>query len=187
MNGEREIWGNFGSCNVAGFTKEKISFFRSVLDGVEVASLQETHGEQKDSKSRVMRLGFKKGIFSLHKRASRGSALLWKDPFELQGDAWTDLEGRIAAGILKSREPGSPRILFVSVYAPNVDPSPQSQSQYISFLITLEHMLSTMTARGVDSIVMMGDFNLLCDPELDSLSASPKIFKILLVNLQEVF
>ena len=186
MNGEKETRGTFGSCNVAGFTKEKLAFFRTVLDGVDVVGLQETHGVQKDLRSRVSRLGFKEGIFSLHTRATRGSALLWKAPFEQQGEAWTDREGRIAAVILKSNEPNSPRILFASVYAPNVDPSPRTHAQYVSFLISLELMLTTMTDRGVDKTVMFGDFNLLCYAELDSLSASPKIFKIPLEGLQEL-
>ena len=36
MNGEKETRGIFSSCNVAGFTKEKLAFFRTVLDGVDV-------------------------------------------------------------------------------------------------------------------------------------------------------
>ena len=82
--------GRFGSCNVAGFTREKFKFFRKIFENYDVMCIQETHGEKKDSLSRVAKLGFSKGCFSVHTKATRGSAVVWKDSFKQVGDAWDD-------------------------------------------------------------------------------------------------
>ena len=101
------------------------------------------------------------------------------------GEPWIDSNGRLAAVVLQKDE--GPTTLVVSVYAPNLDPSPESQSNYISFLITLEHAISQFVDKGiVENIFLMGDFNLIMDKELDSLSASPKTYKIPLEALVEV-
>ena len=147
--------------------------------------LQETHGVEKNCKSRITQLGFQKGIFSLHTNASRGAAVLWRDSVKQIGEAWTQPDGRIAAVVLQ-KEAGI-KSLVVSVYAPNLAPSSSSQSNYVSFLITLEFVLSEMKRKvSFDNIFLMGDFNLIWDPEVDSLSASPKTYNIPLDALQEV-
>ena len=174
-----------GSCNVAGFTKEKLGFFRDILSPFDIVCLQETHGVAKDSRFRTLKLGFEKGVFSLHKRASRGSAIIWKSSVKQIGEPWTDSEGRIAAVVLKKDE--GPNTLVVSVYAPNLSPSKEAQSAYVSFLITLEYAISRMLdTEKVDNIFLMGDFNLICDSELDSLSASPTLYKVTEEALTEV-
>ena len=180
-----DMWGMIGSCNVAGLTNEKMKLFKTNFENFEVMCLQETHGTEKNCKSRIAKLGFQKGIFSLHQKAIRGSAILWRESVKQIGNAWQDPDGRIAAVVLQKED--GPKTLFVSVYAPNVDPSPASQSNYISFLISLEHVLSEMTRRhNVDQVMMLGDFNIICDPELDSLSVAPKLYKIPVEALQEV-
>ena len=181
----RDSWGMIGSCNVAGLTNTKMTLFRTSFEPFEIMCLQETHGAEKNCKSRIAKLGFQKGTFSLHQKAIRGSAVLWRDSVKQIGKPWQDPEGRIAAVVLQKSN--GPKALIVSVYAPNVDPSSSSQANYVSFLITLELVLTEMTrAGGIDQIIMMGDFNIICDPELDSFSASPKVYKIPLEALQEV-
>ena len=182
---QEDYWGKIGSCNVAGLTKEKLKLYKTNFENFEVMCLQETHGVEKNCKSRVAKLGFHKGSFSLHSKAIRGSAVLWKESLTQIGEAWTDPNGRIAAVILQ-KENGL-KALVVSVYAPNVDPSPTSQSNYVSFLISLEYAITEMLSRSsVDNVFMMGDFNLICDPEVDSLSAKPKLYKIPVEALTEV-
>ena len=181
----RELCERIGSCNVAGFTKEKLRLFRDNFEKLDIVCLQETHGVGKNCKSRIAKLGFTNGIFSLHTNASRGAAVMWRDSVKQIGDEWTHAEGRVAAVALQNED--GHKGLVVSVYAPNLDPSPSSQAKYVSFLITLEHVLSEMTSKiAVDSIFLMGDFNLIIDPTLDSQSASPKLYKVPLEALQEV-
>ena len=180
-----ESWGFIGSCNVAGLTNDKMTLYRTNFESYEIMCLQETHGAEKNCKTRIAKLGFSKGTFSLHNKAIRGSATLWRDSVKQSGQAWRDPEGRIAAVVLQKDD--GPKALIVSVYAPNVDPSSSSQSNYVSFLISLEHVLSEMTrVQNVDRIIMMGDFNVICDPELDSLSAAPKLYKVPVDALHEV-
>ena len=174
-----------GSCNVAGLTNIKMTLYKKSFESFEIKCLQETHGAEKNCKSRVAKLGFHKGIFLLHEKAIRGSAILWRDSVKQIGKPWKDPEGRIAAVTLQKGD--GPKTLFVSVYAPNVDPSSTSQSNYVSFLITLEHVLTEMTsAMDIDSVIMMGDFNIICDTELDSFSVAPKLYKIPVEALNEL-
>ena len=49
----REFRGKLGSCNVAGFTKEKLKLFRSNFESWDIVCLQETHGNEKDCKRRI--------------------------------------------------------------------------------------------------------------------------------------
>ena len=80
-----------------------------------------------------------------------------------------------------------PNTLVISVYAPNLDQSAATHSAYVSFLITLEHAISTLLNReSVDNIFLMGDFNMICDTDLDSSSASPRIHKVPLEALIEM-
>ena len=180
-----DSWGKIGSCNVAGLTNEKMKLFKTSFESFEIMCLQETHGAEKNCKSRIAKLGFKEGSFSLHSKAIRGSAILWRDSVKQIGRAWRDPEGRIAAVTLQKGN--ALKALVVSVYAPNVDPSPSSQSNYVSFLISLQYVLTEMLAREcVDHIFMLGDFNILCDPELDSLSVAPKLYKVPVEALTEL-
>ena len=180
-----EAWGKVGSCNVAGLTNEKMKLFRTTFESFEVMCLQETHGAEKNCKSRIAKLGFHEGSFSLHSKAIRGSAVLWRDSVKQIGQAWRDPEGRIAAVILQKGN--ATKALVVSVYAPNVDPSPASQANYVSFLISLQYALTEMTAReSVDHILMLGDFNIICNPELDSMSVAPKLYKVPVEALTEL-
>ena len=180
-----EAWGKVGSCNVAGLTNEKMKLFRTTFESFEVMCLQETHGAEKNCKSRIAKLGFHEGSFSLHSKAIRGSAVLWRDSVKQIGQAWRDPEGRIAAVILQKGN--ATKALVVSVYAPNVDPSPASQANYVSFLISLQYVLTEMTAReSVDHILMLGDFNIICNPELDSMSVAPKLYKVPVEALTEL-
>ena len=147
--------------------------------------LQETHGAENNCKSRIAKLGFHKGSFSLHSKAIRGSAILWRDSVTQIGQAWRDPNGRIAAVILQSKD--GQKALVVSVYAPNVDPSANSQANYVSFLISLEYAITEMLDRSnVDNVFLMGDFNIICDPEVDSLSAAPKLYKVPVEALLEL-
>ena len=185
MTDGEESWGMIGSCNVNGLTNEKMKLYRTNFEPFEIMCLQETHGAERNCKSRIAKLGFHKGTFSLHSKAIRGSAILWRESVSQIGEAWRDPHGRIAAATL--RKNNGPKMLFVSVYAPNVDPSSNSQANYVSFLISLEHVLSEMLRRNsVEQIIMMGDFNLLCDPELDSFSVAPKLYKVPVEALTEV-
>ena len=134
-------------------------FSKKILKGFSVACVQETHGDEDQSRLRVQRLGFLDGIFSLHTRSTRGAAVLWRKPFFKIAE-WIHQEGRIAAAVL-GRENSSKKVLVVSVYAPNTDPSIKSQEHYMSFLITLEHVLTELTLKyKPDRTVVMGDFNL---------------------------
>ena len=176
------IIGEVSSCNVAGLTSLKIKHFKNVLKTSKIVCLQETHGRRKDDLNRTARLGFDKGIFSLYNNAARGAAVLWKSPLVQIGKEWLDPNGRLAAVVLKDEK--DLKILVASVYAPNVDSSRQMQTDYISFLITLEHALSELTARDKpDRIMIMGDFNIICDAEVDSRSANPKVYPIPLEGL----
>ena len=129
-----DSWGKIGSCNVAGLTNEKMKFYRTNFEKFEIMCLQETHGAENNCKSRIAKLGFHKGSFSLHSKAIRGSAILWRDSVTQIGQAWRDPNGRIAAVILQSKD--GQKALVVSVYAPNVDPSANSQANYYSFCLT---------------------------------------------------
>ena len=185
MSGSSGMNGEISSCNVAGFTKNKIRHFKNVLKTSNIACLQETHGRSSDSTRRIRALGFDEGVFSLFTNAARGSAILWKRPYKKVGMEWVDKNGRLAAVVLKNEL--ELKILVVSVYAPNVNSSRDSQSTYISFLITLEHVLSEMIAREKpDRLIMLGDFNVICNAELDSKSANPTTFPVVLEALFEV-
>ena len=133
MDAGQDLWERVGSCNVAGLTKEKVNFYRRIFETLDIVCLQETHGAEKDIRSRIAKLGFDKGVFSLHTKATRGSAILWRDSVKQIGAPWTDPQGRIAAVNLQKED--SPITLVLSVYAPNVDSSKKSHSEYISFLI----------------------------------------------------
>ena len=175
MNGNIGFVGEVSSCNVAGLTNMKIRHFKNVLKTSRIACLQETHGRRKENESRVARLGFDKGIFSLYNNAARGAAVLWRSPLKQTGKEWLDPEGRLAAVVLKDEREN--KILVASVYAPNVDPSRQMQSDYVSFMITLEHALSELIAsEQPDRLMILGDFNVICDTDVDSRSVAPKVY-----------
>ena len=185
MEGHIGIVGEVSSCNVAGLTNLKIRHFKNVLKTSDIACLQETHGKRKDSASRVARLGFEKGVFSLFNNAARGAAVLWKSPYVQVGKEWLDPEGRLAAVVLKD-DKGN-KTLVASVYAPNVDSSRHMQSDYVSFMITLEFALSELImSEQPDRMMILGDFNVICDAEVDSRSVAPKVYPIPLEALREV-
>ena len=173
------------SLNVAGLTKEKVLHFRKSFKNSSIVCLQETHGEEKNIKSRIASLGFDDGVFSLYNKAARGSAVLWKKPFERIGNEWIDNQGRIAGVVLRQGEKG-PKVMVLSVYAPNVSTVKTTQADYISCLISLDHGIRELTKEKPDMKMMLGDFNIICDAELDSRSAEPKIYPVPLEGLQEI-
>ena len=74
--------------------------------------MQETHGEESQSKARALRLGFKGGIFSLHTRATRGAAVLWKEPFfKISPEEWQAVRGSSALNEVKEKLERKQKIL----------------------------------------------------------------------------
>ena len=166
------FWGKVASCNVHALKNTQLSHFREVFKGHNIVCLQETHGKQSSIKMMTKRLGFKNGLFSLIQKQARGAAVLWRDGNKIAEE--TDTQGRIAGVAL---ELNNHKLTVVSAYAPNVDGSHKSWENYVSFLIDLERIADELTeANDSTNLLIMGDFNLILDKELDSFSQNPKVY-----------
>ena len=77
---------------------------------------------------------------------------------------WKDDEGRVVIGVFKI---DNEKVIIGSVYAPNIDASVRSQQRYSRFILDLEALLGE-AKRHAQSFILCGDFNLYCDPYLDT-------------------
>lgn len=121
---------------------------------IHVAALQETHLPKADT-HRLKHKAFPLIYTSSHTAKHNGVALLFhKDvPFQMQATK-ADKSGRyiLARGDLRGRP-----CTFAAIYAPN-----QGQQDFLlSFLLTLETF-------ATGDIILLGDFNLVGDPTLDT-------------------
>ena len=168
------FWGKIASCNVHALKNTQLNHFKEVFKGHNIVCLQETHGKVSSVKMMIKRLGFKKGLFSLIQKQARGAAVLWRDGNKIAEE--TDTHGRIAGIAL---ELNNCKLSVISAYAPNVDGSHKSWENYVSFLTDLERIADNLTeANDSNNLLIMGDFNLILDKELDSFSQNPKVYTI---------
>ena len=172
------------TCNVRGLTNEKISHFKDAFKENSILLLQETHGTPGQLKGKVERLGFKEGIFSLLERQARGVGILVRNGIEISHQV-QDEEGRIVGATLSKDD--APKIVVVSVYAPNLGTAKELQEEYVKFMIELDRIITECMRLGrTKHLVVAGDFNILTDPSLDSWSGNGKTFEIPLEALSEV-
>ena len=168
------FWGKIASCNVHALKNTKLNHFKEVFKNHNIVCLQETHGKHSSIKMLTKRLGFKNGLFSLIQKQARGTAVLWRDGNKIAEE--TDTQGRIAGVALELNDC---KLTVVSAYAPNVDGSHKSWENYVSFLTELERIADNLTeANDSTNLLIMGDFNLILDQELDSFSQNPKVYSI---------
>ena len=171
---DNECW-KWSSCNVKSL-KGKIAHFKQVFQHDEIIALQETHTKAWQESGIRLRLGFDAGIFSSYGSGARGTALLWRKPWSQVGTGKKDKEGRIAGAVLQK---GCTKIVAVSVYAPNLDKSTSQRQHYVSWLIGLRYIVETLQQEGsTNDVVLLGDFNQIMNPDLDSFSAKPTVHEI---------
>ena len=124
-------------------------------------ALQETHTDN----SRISKtLGVTDAIRSHANTASKGVGLLWTDESVKCMKVWKDDEGRVVIGVFKI---DNEKVIIGSVYAPNIDASVRSQQKYSRFILDLEALLGE-AKRHAQSFILCDDFNLYCDPYLDT-------------------
>ena len=173
------IGNELGRCltlNTAGLTDIKIAEYRQWFKKFNVVALQETHGEKGQEVLLTQRLGFNQGAFSFKSRARAGVGLLWRDNFTRIGDrTWTDQEGRV---VCVGLEMEGVKVVFCSVYAPNLTSTIEVQEGYVNFLIQVQLLQDeAMKECGTETLVMMGDLNMILDKDLDSFSTTPKVYQ----------
>ena len=153
-----------------------MKFYRTNFEKFEIMCLQETHGRKKEITRTVQSLGFKKGVFSLANSQAKGVAILWRNPIEGGENTWTDNEGRVAIAHLQlENQP----IVVVGIYAPNLNATILAREEYVTYLISVRHMIERAKQKAnTDNIIMMGDFNLIMNAELDSYSKNPKVYEV---------
>ena len=177
-------YGNLATCNVRGLTGEKIPHFRDAFKESSILLLQETHGTGYQMKSKVEKLGFKKGIFSLLDRQARGVGICVKEGVDIAHKVQDD-NGRIVGATL--RKEGAPELVVISAYAPNLGAAKDLQEEYVKFMIDLDRVITEcVRLSNSEHLIVAGDFNILTDPELDSWSGKGKIYEIPLEALSEV-
>ena len=172
---EEEL-GRCMTLNTAGLTDIKIAEYREWFKANSVVALQETHGAEGQEQFLTKRLGFNQGAFSFKSRARAGVGLLWRDNLKMVGGkTWKDKEGRI---ICVGLELEGIKIVFCSVYAPNLASSSEVQEGYVNFLIQVQLLQDeAMKECGTETLVMMGDLNMILDRDLDSFSSNPKVYQ----------
>ena len=152
----------------------QLSHFKEVFKNNNIICLQETHGKPSNVKLITKRLGFSNSVFSLINKQARGSAILWRDGSLIAKE--TDSKGRIA-GV--SLELNDCKLNVISAYAPNLDGTHASWDAYVTFLTELELIADNLVeASDSNNLLIMGDFNMILDPELDSFSKDPKVYSI---------
>ena len=88
---------------------------------------------------------------------------------------WTDQEGRI---VCVGLELEGVKMVFCSVYAPNLTSTSEVQEGYVNFLIQVQLLQDeAMKECGTETLVMMGDLNMILDRDLDSFSSNPKVYQ----------
>ena len=154
------------SLNAAGLTDIKIAEYRQWFKEFNVVALQETHGEKGQENWLAQRLGFNKGAFSFKSRARAGVGLLWRDNINMIGDrTWIDAEGRV---VCVGLELEGVKIVFCSVYAPNLASTNEVQEGYVKFLIQVQLLQDeAMKECGTETLVMMGDLNMILDRDFN--------------------
>ena len=168
------FWGKIASCNVHALKNNQLNHFKEVFKNNNVVCLQETHGKPSTIKLVTKRLGFENSVFSLINKQARGSAVLWRDGKLIAKE--TDEKGRIAGVALELNDC---KINIISAYAPNLDGTHASWDAYLAFLTELELIADNLVeASDSNNLLIMGDFNLILDAELDSFSKNPKIYSI---------
>ena len=160
------FWGKIASCNVHALKNSQLNHFKEVFKNNNVICLQETHGKPTTVKSITKRLGFKNSVFSLFHKQARGAAVLWREGNLIAKEV--DKNGRIAGVALELNDC---KINVISAYAPNVDGSHASWDTYLTFLTELELIADNLVEISeTNNLLIMGDFNLILDPDLDSSS-----------------
>ena len=173
------IEGELGRClslNTAGLTDIKITEYRQWFKDFNVVALQETHGEKGQEAFLTQRLGFNNGAFSFKTKAKAGVGLLWRDNLQMLGNrTWTDKEGRV---VCVGLELEGAKVVFCCVYAPNLNGTIEVQEGYVNFLIQVQLLQDeAMKECGTETLVTMGDFNMILDRDLDSYSSNPKVYQ----------
>ena len=176
---------NWSSCNVKGLSQIKQPHFKSQFSQSEVLALQEVHAEYKQARSITLRLGFDDGFYSLAGKSSRGAAILWKNPWKrVQGTEIRDGEGRVAIVTLAK---GDVKVVVASVYAPNLDKTVLVRQHYVSWLVSLRHLVDeAQRLGGCEALWVGGDFNQILDRTLDSWSKSPTVHVVPAGELQDL-
>ena len=152
----------------------QLNHFKEVFKNNNIVCLQETHGKPTTVKLITKRLGFANSVFSLINKQARGSAILWRDGTLIAKE--TDTKGRIAGVALELNDS---KLNIISAYAPNLDGSHASWDAYLAFLTELELIADNLVeASDSNNLLIMGDLNMILDPELDSFSRDPKVYSI---------
>ena len=141
-----------------------------------MVALQETHGVQGQEAFLSQRLGFNQGAFPFKSKARAGVGLLWRESLNQIGDrTWSDKGGRV---VCVGLELEGVKVVFCSVYAPNLTSTIEVQDEYVKFLIQVQHLQDeAMKECGTDNLVMMGDLNMILDRDMDSFSSNPKVYQ----------
>jgi len=171
----------FGGClslNVAGGLNPINSIeLKNMFKLYNIVGVQEVHGEDGDETAKMGQLGFTNGAFSfdINSRARAGTGIMWRDEISQIGNrTWKDAAGRIVCVGLEAQ---GVKMIVASVHAPCLAASEAAQNAYVNFLIGLQrYVQEAQAALGVEHVLLLGDFNIIFDSELDSFSTTPRIY-----------
>jgi len=179
---------DFITINVNGLrndTHRHKLFHQLKSKGSSIIALQETHSQPHDENRWPVALGGGTMLFSHGSTNARGVAIFISKKLNCQLIyTHRDSEGRVLVVVL---EMNGVIFCIANIYAPNLSFCHNDKSTHELFFYDLNILLDTIkTQYNFSELVLLGDFNMIIDAQLDAVGGNPTLYPKSIAQLNEI-
>ena len=159
--------------------------FNQIKSKAAILAFQETHSCLKDENHWPNSLGGGTMIFNHGSLNARGVAIFISKRVDCQIQyTYRDSDGRVLIVVL---ELNGIKLCLANIYAPNLSFCSNDKATHEQFLVNLKNQLDLIkTQQQFSELILLGDFNMILDRQLDAIGGNPSIYSKSIESLTEI-